>query len=736
MTYRSNTFKAIRKGLMGPNIIFPAAYILFSGETMCTGGENKVYISPVLKTNQVKEETNGIEGLNGATADALGVKSLSGRGTLLNLGDYQCGVFVASETKEAFIVKLPCEDGWMSLCKEDKESGRLYLRYDAAPDPRMIKVDRSLVRLLRQHLGQSPSDWHDIAFYYKAPIGDKNIFTEDGITPSTAFKKELYKKFSTANGELVSLISSQLSIQGSVTSDTLKDLEKVGFLLVKDASSLVNLVKNMLESDPEWGTKAAVVETKDYIICPAALVGDALKADATDLDVKSQDQYTSLRLEGYASAYCYLKHGEYYRLIPLDHLKSSITIDKEPLYQPFTRITTSAVIPPEEPVDKDETESKDKIGSKDETDGQSNGTGSEDETIAPTGTLESMQGSNPNQDEVLPIDSGDLPPSRTDDELAAIFSGEHGNGPSVTDAASDSQSIKSNQVAGFMVPEGSGPVQTSVRQVMPNQNGSVNRSAESVEPAVPLPLLPPPMISALSYIDGVIQSTLPPSPISNESVVNSGSILTPPPPPSMLDVDGVIQSTPLPPPTSNGFVVNSGSPPPPPPPLPPVAFGNNMSSSVKMTDKDNKVNNNSNGSTLLDQLKEGVKLKSTAEGTLNNKSPQANNSRDALMANIRNHNINKKVDYSKVSIEDRIAANKQKAADCKVNEQPIEKVENVAQGKDKNKDATNQADAQAALISVLKTINQAWHPDGDTKSQSESESDSSDDEDEDKWKAE
>ncbi|MGI2298933.1 hypothetical protein ACRRVB_04085 [Candidatus Cardinium hertigii] len=37
MAYKFNTLKSIKKGLIGPNILFPAAYLLFSAE-VCTGG--------------------------------------------------------------------------------------------------------------------------------------------------------------------------------------------------------------------------------------------------------------------------------------------------------------------------------------------------------------------------------------------------------------------------------------------------------------------------------------------------------------------------------------------------------------------------------------------------------------------------------------------------------------------------------------------------------------------------
>ncbi|MGI2262334.1 hypothetical protein ACRRVA_03470 [Candidatus Cardinium hertigii] len=49
MAYKFNTLKCIKKGLIGPNILFPAAYILFSAE-VCTGGaKNK----PVDRMQQV-----------------------------------------------------------------------------------------------------------------------------------------------------------------------------------------------------------------------------------------------------------------------------------------------------------------------------------------------------------------------------------------------------------------------------------------------------------------------------------------------------------------------------------------------------------------------------------------------------------------------------------------------------------------------------------------------------------
>lgn len=358
MTYKSNKLKFITQGLMGPNIIFPAAYILFSAE-MCSSFSNdkkRGHISGLSLsslTNQVKQ-AHAIEGLNGS--NALGVKALVGSGRLFNLGDYQCGVFVASGTEETFICKLSLENGWISPCKEGDGPGRVEVHYDAVADARMIKVDHALVELLGQQLGQSSDGWWDMAFFYKAPVGDSNIFTEDSITPATAFTKKIYKKLSNPIIGTGSLISSTLSITGKVASDTLVHGIKRGFVFVKDASSLVRLVKDILESGAEWGTTAAVVPTRDYIIVPASLVGGTLQADARDLDLQSQDAHASLRLEGYRSAYCCLNDGAYYRLIALDHVKSSVEIDKEQRYERFyTGITTPTVVPPEQPIPKNET---------------------------------------------------------------------------------------------------------------------------------------------------------------------------------------------------------------------------------------------------------------------------------------------------------------------------------------------------------------------------------------------
>ncbi|WP_243018676.1 MULTISPECIES: hypothetical protein [Candidatus Cardinium] len=400
MANKLNNITSIRKGFISPSFIFSATYILFSGKACpsfysssassettdqlnhsvfpaANNLENKVNETKGLPPKGDALETNAFKKLDKAELDALGVTSLSGQATLLDLhlGDASCGVFVVPETEERLLVKLPSQDGWTALSEQDEVSGKLYMRYDTVSDSRMIKMDPALFALLSSQLSQSThSTLHsNVAFCYKPPLGDKPIFAEDGITSSTMFKKDLYKKFHTSSTGDLTLASSRLSITGSVSLDKLQGLKEVGFLLVKDDNSLANLVKAMLATDPTWLAKAAVAETKEYIICPASLVGNELKADAFDLDIKSQDKDTSLRLEGYASVYCYLNYGSYSRLIKLDNLKLSITKDTQRFYQPFysyTAIPTPAIVPSQPPVSKEADGSTKEVNeSKDETNG-------------------------------------------------------------------------------------------------------------------------------------------------------------------------------------------------------------------------------------------------------------------------------------------------------------------------------------------------------------------------------
>ncbi|WP_243517653.1 MULTISPECIES: hypothetical protein [unclassified Candidatus Cardinium] len=402
MANKLNNITSIRKGFISPSFIFSATYILFSGKA-CPSFYNSNSSASSATTDQINHsvvsaannlgnkvndpnglppkddalETNAFKKLDKAELYALGVTSLSGQATLLDLhlGDASCGVFVVPETEERLLVKLPSQDGWTALSEQDEVSGKLYMRYDTVSDSRMIKMDPALFALLSSQLSQSThSTLHsNVAFCYKPPLGDKPIFAEDGITSSTMFKKDLYKKFNISSTGDLTLASSRLSITGSVSPDKLQGLKQVGFLLVRDDNSLANLVKAMLATDPTWLAKAAVAETKEYIICPASLVGNELKADAFDLDIKSQDKDKSLRLEGYASVYCYLNYGSYYRLIKLDNLKLSITKDTQQFYQPFysyTAMPTPAIVPSQPPVSKEANGSTKEVNkSKDETDG-------------------------------------------------------------------------------------------------------------------------------------------------------------------------------------------------------------------------------------------------------------------------------------------------------------------------------------------------------------------------------
>ncbi|WP_162789920.1 WH2 domain-containing protein [Cardinium endosymbiont of Sogatella furcifera] len=306
-------------------------------------------------------KSNDLEVQNKKEAQGDDVKFVLGRGTVLNLGDELCGVFVTADTKEVFIVKLHSKEGWMKLIehhpqvgKESEQKPIVRVRYDHIEDPRIIKVDHTLLeRLLQQldpsaalsasssdkedfwHKIQDNPSWREIAFCYKVPFVDRAIFKEDGIT--SEFTTELYKKYSYTTS---SCINSKLSISGSIPSATLKSFEKVGFLLVKAQPSLVHLVKEMLACDSEWATQTAVAA--DYINCPAEFVGDLLQFDSKGV----ANDYSSLRLEAYPSAYCYLQEGEYYRLMTLDQVRFLMKTDREPhiYYEQVERLSDDTPI--------------------------------------------------------------------------------------------------------------------------------------------------------------------------------------------------------------------------------------------------------------------------------------------------------------------------------------------------------------------------------------------------------
>ncbi|WP_419241032.1 hypothetical protein [Cardinium endosymbiont of Nabis limbatus] len=386
MTYKFNKIKPFTKRLIGPNIIFPAAYLLLSAEKCVFGASNPNKIGNISFASQKNQASHALEDSDVDQGDPLEeLPFLSGRGTLLNLGDYLCGAFVSSDTKEVYIVKLHSKDGWMQFAKED--AGALHLCYDDAKDQRIIKVDYQVIEHLCQSLRQSSdlgqhsmnkedfyrkvandSAWRNIEFYYKEPFGDLPIFKEAGITSSTEFTKEVYQKFSSSN----SLISSSLSIKGNIASDALKNVEKKTFLLVKDKCDLVHLVKAMLESDADWGTKVGVVDTKEYITCPATLVKGALQFDSKedlekDVTHQLQDDYLKLPLEDYQYVYCFLNDGAYYHLIALDHLKPLLKQEIERLVEnPYSVLPVPVAapenstdqIPPETLSDQDPTQPK------------------------------------------------------------------------------------------------------------------------------------------------------------------------------------------------------------------------------------------------------------------------------------------------------------------------------------------------------------------------------------------
>ncbi|MDN5247222.1 MAG: WH2 domain-containing protein [Candidatus Cardinium sp.] len=374
MIHKFNKIKSITKGLVGSNIIFPATYILLSANMdFCKGLAGDATKFPISGApyRSFVPKSNDLEVKNQDEGQSDDVKFVLGRGMVLNLGDGLCGVFVTSDTKEVFIVKLFSEEGWMRLIEhhpqvgqESEQTSIVRIRYDHIEDPRIIKVDHALLEHLLQQLDQSAAlsacssdkedfwhkiqdnpSWREIAFCYKVPFVDHPIFKEDAIT--SEFTTQLYKKYSYTTS---SCISSKLSISGNVPSDTLKAFEKVGFLLVKAQPSLVHLVKEMLACDGEWATKAAVAV--DYITFPAEFVGDLLQFDSKDV----ANDYSSLRLADYPFAYCYLQEGEYYRLMTLDHVRFLMQTDREPDAVHQLHLEQVALLSDPMPIDAQETE--------------------------------------------------------------------------------------------------------------------------------------------------------------------------------------------------------------------------------------------------------------------------------------------------------------------------------------------------------------------------------------------
>ena len=587
MTHKFNKFKSITKGLIGPNIIFPAAYILFSAES-CFG-------LPLAKGTSFagnnQEHGNQLKNISGTKGDALPVPGLSGRGILLDLDNYLCGVFVPSDTKEVFIIKLDSKNGWMQYMKQGAEPDRLRFCYDV-PDPRIIKVDYRLVEQLRQRLDQSPDlvdyssdkedfwhriekdpSWYDIAFCdKKAPMSNCAIFREDYITSSMAFTKKLYKKFKIADVGTTTLVTTKLSISGGVPSAALSDLKKVGFILTKDANSLVDLVKNMLEGGVEWGTKAGIVDTKAYITCPASVVDGALQFDGCDLDIQAQDTSSSVRLEGYTSGYCYLNDGAYYHLMPLDDVKSVVEIDKEfavPNYYQARQelpLVPTTVIPPKPLVDASATEI--------------NSDNLPDNLPGPPGFMLHLEAPNDgNQDRI------------NGEQVDPITNGPEGE---VTQPGNPNQRVHTSPM-GYT---GNAKQRAHV---------PTNESTEAVPPP-PQPV-PPPMPNT----NGLIP---PAPPMMSNNVI--------PPPPPLPPISTPISS-------GSGVSSNSAGSPPPPPLSPP----------------------SNDRSALLDQIKQGAKLKKVEGSEINKKLPEVKTPpkvetpRDALLRQIKEGVKLKKVEVNK-----------------------------------------------------------------------------------------
>ncbi|WP_250237836.1 hypothetical protein [Cardinium endosymbiont of Oedothorax gibbosus] len=601
---------------MRPNIIFPAACILL-GADMCgishatTAGKRSIGES--LVSTQAK-------GPDESKSDTLGVTSLSGRGAMFNLGGDPYGVFV-STTKEAFIIKLPSADGWMQLVEPPQQDGQgrqidiSRVRYNAVPDPCIIKVDDSVLEQFTQKSSSNENiSWRDIEFYYKKAIGDSPIFTKDGIRSSTEFT------ISSVNH----LTSNRLSISGSVASTTFKELEKVGFVLVKkDTSGLIHLVKNILEGGTEWSTKAKV--TADYITCPAALDGDVLQFDSSDVALPLQD----VRLEDYA-IYCYLKDGEYSRLIQLENIKSLVEESPEKRYcwNQVVRAPKNgtAAIPRTQP---------DRSG--DTNDGQSNingvhVNGAQTDPITNSSAEQSTPDANHtiNNNTSIATNNTQTSPMQITENAELVPPTPTVISPQKpTDSVvSESSPNKQEAQATHEHPDNWPPPPSPDALMHLSQDASSAQNTTSINTCAAPPL--PPINGPLEPSKTVHTSSRQVISSQNSENVQNRQ------PASNGSENG---SIPPPPPIPSG----SGSVPPPPPlPL--------MSKSCSNINGSNEGNGH-----FLDQTRQGKNLKKCEPD------PKPGNPHDALMADIREGN--KKVDYNERTIEERIAANKTQPKD-------------------------------------------------------------------------
>ncbi len=587
--HKFNKFKSITKGLMGPNIIFPAAYILFSAKA-CPGFSSddakfhmeKAYLaSKINRTNQ----TNALKDANASKDDLLGITALLGKGTILDLSGHLCGIFVPSTTKEAFIVKLSSEDGWMHLLEQDTKGDQkeqtdiasiCSIRYDTVPDPRIIKIDGPVLEQLLKESGRlsdqeefwhkitTDSSWREIKFCYKEAMDGMPLFTEDGIKPSTKFTATLDQKLSRLNN----LISNTLSIKGNVDADALKGLNNIGFVLAKDTKSLTHLVRRMLESNLESATKEMTVDTSDYIICPALLSGNQLVFDWSKLDDPLQNHYASLPLGDYKEAYCYLEDGPYNRLIKLENIASIVTKYTEPYLSYYAPAALSpqqipTEMPPEEPVDKD-------------------GDGAEEEhhfnelpfPLPPAWMLDSSPEDTTDEEPEKIDESGD-----TNDGHINNIHNEHivpttNRLEGVPTQGGAQHTTTKIHISPMGYTGGTGPVlpppppplpEWSLTKINANQDRSKNSNINPEGNAGTISPPPPPMPSAL--LDQIRQSANRNKEVSDLDDPNKHSNINP---------ESNAGTVPPPPPMPSA----TGSVPPPPPPLPPLTEPVPVSASI------------------------------------------------------------------------------------------------------------------------------------------------------------
>lgn len=375
MTNNCNKLPSIHKKVFKLKFIFCAIYILLSAKTLCAplnkSATVKEYDQLVqLKKNQplkksVLNEQPTLKKINGSKKEVSTFTSLLGEATILQLGDYSFGMFRSWPSQELFILKLSLnvEGGWIALLNINQESARVRIDYDRAPDGRIIKIDSLFFKLLCSELRQSP-DWHDVLFCYKQPLSDQPIFTDDGLTSATPFERKIYKKTSAPSfkDSNLSLVSSEISIKGRVAPDKLKNLDQIGFILLKDGNYLGKLVKNMLETDLQLADIAlqpnkVLDHPQDHMMCPATLVDDTLTFNSQNLGIYGENGDAGFCLEESVPLYCYLKDKSYYRLIELKNVKELIkTDDQLPnptcYYNPTTYYT---VVPPKEPLAQEPT---------------------------------------------------------------------------------------------------------------------------------------------------------------------------------------------------------------------------------------------------------------------------------------------------------------------------------------------------------------------------------------------